>query len=285
MQVGSSSVAVWEYGDPAGRAVFVFHGVPACGAGFAWADEPAADRGLRLIAPDRPGVGRSTPRDGWRVGDYPAMVDALADAMGVDRYAAWGYSGGGPYAAAVAALATGRVSAAAISAGMGEIGDGWASFDDFEKTDAQFLRMSRRRPTLARVFLRVAALGARMSPKAAMKSFAGQMSTSDRAVLDQLGAPKDAMRLFTEAFVSGSRGVVADYAALAQPWGVDLGATRIPVSVWQGTADTMVPPRHADGYVSRIPGATLVTWNGEGHLGTVTHAPDILDWLSEHAPR
>ena len=53
-----STVGVYEYGDPGGRPVFAFHGVPACGAGFDWADEPARSRGIRLLAPDRPGVGK-----------------------------------------------------------------------------------------------------------------------------------------------------------------------------------------------------------------------------------
>lgn len=285
VNVAQRSVAVWEYGDPDGSAVFTFHGVPACGAGFEWAAAPAMALGVRLIAPDRPGVGRSSLRDGWRVADYPVMVDALADAMGVDRYGAWGYSGGGPYAAAVAARAQGRVSAVAIAAGMGEIRDNWAALDDFEKTDVQFLRMSCRHPLRARALLRVASLGARLSPAGAMKSFSKQMSSTDRGVLASLGTPKEAMRLFTEALRSGSRGVVADYAALARPWGVDFSTTKVPVSVWQGTDDPMVPAHHAAGYVDRIPGATLTLWPGEGHLATVAHAPEILDWLASHADR
>src|SRR4249920_3587779 len=95
-------VGVYEYGDPDGAPVMVFHGTPACGAGFAWADEPARVRGLRLIAPDRPGVGLSSRIASWTVADYPQLVTALADTLGVDRFAVWGYSGGGPYAAACA---------------------------------------------------------------------------------------------------------------------------------------------------------------------------------------
>ncbi len=283
--VAQRSVAVWEYGDPDGRVAFTFHGVPACGAGFEWADAPAKARGMRVIAPDRPGVGRSSPIEGWRVADYPEMVDALADAMGIDRYAAWGYSGGGPYAAAVAAQAPTRVSAVAICAGMGEICDDWAKLDDFEQTDVQFLRMSCRHPSQARALLRVAVLGALISPATGMKSFAKQLSPTDRAVLSSLGTPKDAMRLFTEALKSGSRGVVADYAALARPWDVDFSATTVPVSVWQGTDDPMVPAHHATGYVDRIPTATLTLWPGEGHLAAVTHAAEILDWLASHVDR
>ena len=57
---GSCDIGVYEYGDPNGEPVFALHGTPACGAGFDWTDIPARDRGLRIIAPDRPGIGRST---------------------------------------------------------------------------------------------------------------------------------------------------------------------------------------------------------------------------------
>ena len=150
VDVGGRIVGVYNYGDPDGAPVMVFHGTPACGAGFAWADGPARDRALHLIAPDRPGVGLSSRLASWTVGEYPAMVAALADALGVSRFSVWGYSGGGPYAAACAAALPDRVSAAAVAAGMGQIGV-WAKADEFEKTDRQMLALATKRPWLARL--------------------------------------------------------------------------------------------------------------------------------------
>src|ERR1700681_464802 len=129
--IGSGrTVGLYEYGNPTGQPVMVFHGVPSSGAGFVFADEPARERRLRLIAPDRPGVGLSTAFDGWTVGSYPSIVTELADALDIDRFAVCGYSGGGPYAVACAAAVAERVSRAAISAGMGQVGV-WAEDDDF----------------------------------------------------------------------------------------------------------------------------------------------------------
>ncbi len=273
-------VAVWEYGDPDGKPVFVFHGTPACGAGFDWADDVARARGLRLLAPDRPGVGRSTPRSsGWTVGEYPAMVAALADALAIDRFAVLGYSGGGPYAAACAAALGERITAAAVVAGMGQVGE-WASFEEFEKTDRQLLDLAVRHPAVARIALGFSGRVARWAPNIAMKSFERQLGPSDRAVLAQLGEPREAMVLFTKAFERGARGVVDDYVALAQPWGVDLNTTCAPVWIFHGDADSMVPIAHSEGLATRVPGATLVVWPGEGHLGPITHAGEILDVLA-----
>jgi pimeloyl-ACP methyl ester carboxylesterase len=279
VSVGSDRVVgLYEYGDSSGAPMFVFHGVPACGAGFGWADAPARARGLRLLAPDRPGVGLTTPLADWSVSDYPAMVDELADVLGVERFGVWGYSGGGPYAVAVAALRPDRVTALAVAAGMGEIGAG-AAIDDFEKTDRQLLALSASHPALARAVMGATRRLARLRPSSAVKSFAKQLSDGDRSVLEQLGTPAEAIALFTQAFLRGARGVVDDYRAIGQPWGVDLGTITAPTRVFQGTADTMVPSRHAEGLAARIPGAELVTWPGEGHLGTITHVEEILDWL------
>ena len=280
--VGDRVVGVYEYGDPAGAPVMALHGTPACGAGFAWADEPARERGLRVIAPDRPGVGLSSPIESWEVADYPAELSALADALNLDQFAVWGYSGGGPYAAACAALLGDRVTHVAVAAGMGQMGV-WAQADDFEKTDRQMLGLAVRRPALARVMLGITGRLARMSPKSAMKSFAKQLNDSDREILPTLGTPAEAMALFTGAFLRGARGVVADYAALARPWGVAVERIDIPVAVFHGDADTMVPLRHSEELVARVPSARLVVWPSAGHLGAVAHVHEILEALRTSA--
>jgi pimeloyl-ACP methyl ester carboxylesterase len=278
VKVGSGVVGVYDYGDPNGAPVFAFHGTPACGAGFAFADDPARERALRVIAPDRPGVGLTSRRDSYTVADYPAMAGALADSLGLQRFAVWGYSGGGPYAVACAACLPDRVTRAVVSAGMGEVGV-WAKPEDFEKTDRQMLGLARRSPALARLVLGTTGWLARRAPKMAMKSFEKQLIAPDLAVVATLQPPDEAMALFTQAFLRGAHGVVADYLTLAQPWGVAFDDINAPFAVFHGDADSMVPLRHGDELVARVPGATLTVWPGEGHLGTLTHVGEILDAL------
>jgi len=271
-------VGFYEYGDPNGEPLFALHGVPSCGAGFDWTDEPARQRGIRVIAPDRPGVGLSDPRPRRPVIEYAAELAAIADALGVDGFTVLGYSGGGPYACAVAYALPDRLRAVGIAAGMGQVGV-WANTSDFETTDARFLDMAQRRPTLARAILRTVAASAKAMPKQAVASFAKELSPSDRVVLESLGDPRATMALFTQAFLRGARGVVDDYATLAQPWGFDVEAIRLPVLVWQGDADTMVPAVQSHELVRRLPDATLTVFPGEGHLAPVTHIEEILDAL------
>ena len=280
VRVGVRDVGVYEYGDPAGYAVMTFHGIPASGAGFAWADGPASARGLRVIAPDRPGVGLSSPVKRWRVADYPSMVAALADELGVGRFAVWGYSGGGPYAVATAAALPDRVSALAVCAGMGEVG-GWATENDFESTDRQMMKLTRFSPPLARLVIGTVGRLARRSPSSAYKSLVKQLSGSDADVLDRLGPPEEAMALFTQAFTRGARGVVDDYRATGGPWGVDFATVTAPTRIFQGTADNMVPPRHAEELAKRLPKAELIEWEGAGHMGTILHVEELLDWIDK----
>jgi pimeloyl-ACP methyl ester carboxylesterase len=276
---GGRSVGYYEYGDPTGAPLFALHGVPSCGAGFNWTDDAARERGLRVIAPDRAGVGISDPLPRRPVVDYAGELASIADAFGFDRFAVLGYSGGGPFAAAVAYGLADRLTSVGIAAGAGQIGV-WAKTSDFETTDARFLGMSLRHPLLARAILRLVSSTAQASPKQAVASFARELSSSDREVLASLGDPRTTMSTFTHAFLRGARGVVDDYATLAQPWGFAVEDILLPVHVWQGDADTMVPVVQAHALVERLPDATLTVYPGEGHLAVITHIGEILDTLA-----
>jgi pimeloyl-ACP methyl ester carboxylesterase len=280
LRAGSRVVGLYEFGESSGRPVLALHGTPSCGVGFSFADAAAHRLGLRVIAPDRPGVGLSSPEEGWTISSYPAIVRDLADALAIDRFSVWGYSGGGPYAVACAALLSDRVDKVAVCAGAGQIGV-WAELADFEKTDRQMLDMARRRPRVARALLSVAARVARVAPSAVVKSFEKELSASDRAVVASYPSPAEAIALFTQAFMRGSRGVVDDYRALSGSWDVDLSAITVPTRIFQGGEDTMVPARHSKELADRLATAELIEWPGEGHLATVSHVDEILAWLAE----
>src|SRR5436853_226798 len=79
---------------------------------------------------------------------------------------------------------------------------------DFEQTARMMLKLSQRRHQVARLFMSTCAPLARLSPKSAVKSFANELSPSDRAIIPELGSAQEAMALFTGAFLRGSRGVI-----------------------------------------------------------------------------
>lgn len=271
----------YEFGDPAGTPVVALHGTPACGAGFAWADQRARARGIRLLAPDRPGVGDSDrwePGRGASIADYPATLSAFADALGLETFPLIGYSGGGPYALAAAHALPDRVAAAAIVAGAGQVGV-WATIDDFESTDRRLTKLSLRAPALAQVVLSVSARAARRAARTSLRFVQIEMSPPDRAVMAEFPTPRAALAVFTESCRHGARGVVDDYAALGRPWGFAVEHISVPVLCWHAPTDEVVPLHHSEELVRRIPGARLSHWDGEGHLAIIEHIGEVLDAL------
>ncbi len=278
------AVGYYTFGDPDGLPVFALHGTPACGATFVCADEAARAAHLCVIAPDRPGIGHS---DRWPgtdddVASYSSELAAIADALGVEKFGVLGYSGGGPYALAVAAALGARVTALAVVAGAGQVGV-WAERREFELIDRELTLLSSRAPAVASMTLSVSAFVARVAPRFALWFTQLGMSASDRAALATFDSPQSAMALFTLAFAHGPQGVVADYAALAKPWGFDVAKLQrrtAPMHCWHGSADDIVPLHHSEALVARVPSIGLTVWSGVGHLAFVERAKEVVDWLA-----
>src|SRR3954447_26337683 len=112
------TLAVLEAGPADGPAIVTQHGSPAAGRFFGPELESAQARGIRLIAFHRPGFGGATPNPGRSVADAATDVAAILDALGLDRFATYGWSGGGPHALACAARLPDRCAAACSIAGV-----------------------------------------------------------------------------------------------------------------------------------------------------------------------
>jgi len=280
-------VGYYAFGDPQGTPVVALHGTPACGAGYAWADERARARGIRLLAPNRPGVGASEP---WRLGRAPTVADyapelaAFADALDLETFSLVGYSGGGPYALRGAHALADRVTAAAIVSGSGHVG-AWASIDDFETSDRVLTRLAARTPILARASVALSAYAARLAPKSSIRVAQVEMSAADRAVMAKFPSARAALAVFSQSCRPGARGVVDDYAILGRPWGFSVEDIAVPIHCWHATADKVVPIRHTEELGSRIPGARLTSWADEGHLAIVDRVGEVFDALLQHTPR
>lgn len=107
-----------EFGDPNGQPVMYFHGSPSCRLEpLLIGDDLLAQLGLRVIAPDRPGIGGSDFQTGRELVDWPANVNSLADSLGLERFSVMGNSGGGPYVAVCAAKIPNRLKSAVIVSG------------------------------------------------------------------------------------------------------------------------------------------------------------------------
>ena len=250
--VGGHRVAVAEYGDPQGRPVFFLHGTPACRLGNDFVDAPARERGVRVICPDRGGVGRSDPVPGRTLAGYAREIDDLADALGLDEFGVVGYSGGGPFAVACAAGCGPRLKSVALMASVAPVDDREGARDGLAASDLHLLDLSLHSPARARWLLRFERLATMLVPSLAVKQLAAEVTPVDRAELARHD-PRAAMAGFVEALRPGPNGVITDYRLWGSPWAVDWSAIRVPVHVFQGDADAFVPVHHAEDLMRRLP--------------------------------
>ena len=156
------SLGYAEYGNPDGFPVVNAHGGLACRLDVAPADDIAAEAGVRLISPDRPGVGLSDPQPGRTMADWARDVEELLDQICVERFAAMGWSMGGQYAAAVGYFLRHRATRVAIIAAALPLTEPGV----FEQSamDRHLTRLSQRAPWLARQWFRIMGFAPRAAP-------------------------------------------------------------------------------------------------------------------------
>jgi pimeloyl-ACP methyl ester carboxylesterase len=268
-----------EHGDPEGAPVFSFHGgissrldaTPLAGA--------ARDSGVRLIAPDRPGTGYSDSAPGRTLLDWPGDVVALADSLGIGRFAVMGWSLGGQYAAACAYALPRRVTRAAILAGVVpfEAGGGRRGLSFMDRS---LLTLSRWAPPLAWISLRLG-ISAR-SAERLQGTLERHSPAADRRAMREDDPPTATAEAIKHALRAGTRGAIGDYRIWRRPWGFSLDAVHVEVGIWQGDADTMVTVADAEALTELIPHARLALREDEGHVSLQrNYAREYLTWLAQ----
>ncbi len=269
-----------EYGDPAGRPVFFFHGIPGSRL-FRPPDEVTKRAGVRLICVERPGYGESTFQKSRRMLDWPADVAQLADSLGIQRFAVMGHSGGGPYALACAYALPKRVRVAVTLSGVGPV-DAAGATEGTVLLHTLAFRIGRHLPWwLLRTFAR-RIYGVRLSAlQAGIDREAGRRVAADQILFDQ----PEIRRICDESEIEGLRhgfdGVAWDVRLLIGPWGFSLNEIRVPVQVWHGTTDDQVSVRAARHMAGEIPGAKCMICEGEAHIMLFPHWEEILEGLKE----
>ena len=270
-------LAYAEYGAPAGRPVLYCHGGLASRLDVAPLAAACAAIDVRLISPDRPGIGRSSFQPGRTLLDWPADAARLADALGIGRFAAVGWSAGGPYAMACSHALGDRVSAVAVL-GTALPFEVVGTRKGLNRPDRIMLTLATRAPPLARLSLWLTMVAA---PAKALERSAGRaLSPADRAILAAADSPTDAVAFMKESVRQGTRGEVTEYLVFARPWGFALEDVPGPVHIWEGAADKMLPPDYPKILLDHLPRATFTMVPGEGHISLLRNRmPEILTAL------
>jgi pimeloyl-ACP methyl ester carboxylesterase len=264
-----------EYGDPDGRPVFLFHGNP--GSRLAWGQMPRTPflDGVRLVAPDRPGYGRTDfkPRALER---WPEDVVALADHLEVEEFAVFGPSGGAPYALACAWKIPDRLTAVGV---FGAVGPNTPKAVVGALPSLKLLwRIAGPLQWLVRLQMRLLALAARRNPTRFAERLGDlELKEEDRAVLDR----SEIQRMFEvdlpEAYRQNGIGSAYD-ATIPASWPIPLDEIQMRVQLWHAERDPLVGDMTL--YLAEhLSNADLHRLPGEGHLWILDHMPDVLDSL------
>ncbi len=254
----------WEYGQPEGEPVFFFHGWPGEGHQGSLIHEAACAQGVRIIAPNRPGIGGSSPQPDRSLLDWPPLVAALADHLKVGRFRVIGLSGGGPYALATAWALGARVIAVATVCGALPAAPG-PGRRHLSPVYRAMLLVHDHTPWLLQAALIPTVRLARIPPPRPLLWLGlWAVGPSDRAAL----WPRDRFPLFYPAFTnamrSGMSGLWEDGQPYSSPWPFDPAEIRAPVTVWHGTQDRNFACAGAAELSSRLPQAEYVQTD-DGH--------------------
>jgi pimeloyl-ACP methyl ester carboxylesterase/SAM-dependent methyltransferase len=280
---GQRTLDVLVDGPPGGLALVLHSGTPAGLAAFAPMTQEASARGLRTVRYSRPGYERSTPQPGRRVADAAADVAAILDWIGAGQFVTAGWSGGGPHALACAAGLPGRCLAAATIAGVApRESPGLDWLDGMGPENLQeFAAAAEGEAALTRFLEAAVSQLAGISAPVVAEGLGGLVSPVDVAAITDEYAEYLAAEL--RAAVSGGiAGWRDDDLAFIAGWGFDLGAMdgQVPVAIWQGGQDRMVPAAHGAWLAAHVTGARPHLLPDHGHLTLAKTAfAEILDDL------
>jgi pimeloyl-ACP methyl ester carboxylesterase len=262
------TLAYAQYGDPRGRPIIHCHGTPSSRVEgeLTFSGNVAAELGLRIVVPDRPGIGGSDLKPGRQIIDWPDDVLELADALQFGTFAVLGASGGGPYAAVCGARIPTRVRMIGLLGAVAPL-EAPGAFTAMSAPLRFMLRVARFSPALLRSLFRLNLRAIQSGGTRAGERMAASFPEPDRSLMQQHAEVRDG---FTACFIgacrNGTRGAALDLVLMAGAWGFDLTTIKVPAYLWHGERDRNVPATHGRYLAGAIPGCRATFYPDEAHL-------------------
>ncbi len=253
-----------EFGDLSGTPLFYFHGWPSSRVQGELMDETGKRRGLRIIAPDRPGIGLSEFHPGRTLTDWPSLMRELAEHVGAEKFYVLGVSGGGPYALVCAHAMPERLLGASVVCGapslrsVGTDGLFWAY--------KLAMWAQHRLPHALWPGLRVSAWVAGRKITQWPQTFLSRFyAAEDRRALQDERMHRIMMQSGREALLGNVSALRLDGMIYQSDWGFDLGEIQMPVRFWHGDEDWNIPLGLAQKTAALVPGAIFTVTPKDGH--------------------
>jgi pimeloyl-ACP methyl ester carboxylesterase len=271
------TLEVGTTGDAAGVTAVFHHGSPSSALVARTFDGVAESAGLYVVSVSRPGYGSSSRQAGRTISSVVEDVHTVLDALGRDTYVSAGWSGGGPHSLACAALGAPRCRAAWSLAGVAPM------VVDFDWTAGmgpenvrEFTLAAEGGPAYEAAMLEDARRWREVTSDTIVELFGGLLSEVDAAAMADDADRQLMVEESRRAFATSHWGYYDDDRAFFSAWGFDVADIAVPVSIWYGDQDLMVPPTHGAWLGAHVPGARVVHRPAEGHLSLVLgHVDEI----------
>jgi pimeloyl-ACP methyl ester carboxylesterase len=269
-------LAYAEFGARDGQPVFYFHGAPSSRLEpLLVGDDVWESHGLRVIAPDRPGIGQSDFQKKRGFSHWPADIVALADRLGLERFGVVGMSGGGGYVAACAAKIPDRLRGAVIVSG------GWPMTWLKDRNSLPLPNritwyLASSAPLLLRPLLTTMKSGLSDDVERELKQIATRVPPADYEAFRAPGRFQAFAESLAESMRGGTKGAAWDMRLYGREFDFKLDEVRAPITLFHGEEDVNVPIALARRGAAYLPGSRLVTYPHDAHLSTLcNHVEEI----------
>ena len=276
-------LAYTEWGNKDGDPIIFQHGTPGSRVDHEAAQELYRSLGVRVITPDRPGYGLSDNKPRRQLIDWPSDVLELADSLQIRRFGVVSLSGGGPYALACAALIPDRLCSV-VTTGSPAPFDRPGGVAGMQLTHQAGLWLEQTMPLIFEGGVKLLSSVIQRHPAYFIDDLTNNSPAADQQVLSTPWVRSSVMATLLEAVRGGSEGYDDDLRILTSTWGFPLEDIRVPVHVWHGDMDAVVPLHQARYLAETIPGAELRICPGEAHMLLWNHLPEILATASAGQP-
>lgn len=271
----SRQLAFADLGPRDASALLFFHGSGSSVDGLGL-HQLAEQHNVRIVSPARPGIGGSSPASNRTLSDWAIDIAQLADHLDLDEFGVLGISGGGPYALAVAAGISGRVTrVGALSCGGPFEAPG--ALKGMARSNRIMWSAIERRPGLARFMLGQQAKLVNKNPAKATARVLKTLTGADARAVAELSL-EEQHQFFAEpmieALAHGPEAMFQDMAVLRRPWDFDIASVNQEVHLWHGSADTSAPVEMVRYLDEHIRGCELHVGADAGHLSTILNELD-----------
>jgi pimeloyl-ACP methyl ester carboxylesterase len=269
------TLAYAEQGDRAGAPALFFHGLPGSRL-TRHPDESIAQRlGVRLFTFDRPGYGRSTSQPRRRFVDWAGDMRQFADEIALERFALIGWSGGAPYALAVASVLGERVTRVVLVSPVAPLA-GTRSAQHLSPRLRRNVRIARIAPWLVGLTVSREVHAFARDPERAFDRVFADAPACDRVILEEGPVRRMYVASRIEAYRQGPRPILQDALLYLRPWGFEPSSVRVPVTLFHGELDDTIAPAHGRQLASMLGDYETSFVAGEGHMLCLTRWEEIL---------